>query len=72
MKNNEIIGSMSITNSLALEVYGYEYGVDDKIIYKYSNENKYRKAKLYESIKGIYFNTPTGRTYLNEIIRINW
>lgn len=72
MKNNEIIGSMSITNSLALEVYGYEYGVDDKIIYKYSNENKYRKAKLYESIKGIYFTTPTGRTYLNEIIRINW
>ena len=72
MKNNEIIGSMSITNSLALEVYGYEYGVDDKIIYKYSNENKYRKAKLYENKKGIYFNTPTGKTYLSEIIRINW
>ena len=71
MKDLKVIGSMGITNSLALEVYGYEYGVDDKIIYKYSNENKYRKVKLYESTKGIYFNTPTGRTYLNEIIRIN-
>ena len=72
MKNNEIIGSMSITNSLALEVYGYEYGVDDKIIYKYSNENKFRKVKLYESTKGIYFTTPTGRTYLNEIMKYNY
>ena len=65
MKELKVIGSISITNSLALEVYGYEYGVDDKIIYKYSNENKFRKAKLYENKKGIYFNTPIGRTYLN-------
>ena len=72
MKNNEIIGSMSITNSLALEAYGYEYGVVDKIVYKYSNENKFRKAKIHESTKGIYFNTPTGRTYLNEIMKYNY
>ena len=72
MKDLKVIGSMSITNSLALEVYGYEYGVDDKIIYKYSNENKFRKVKLYESTKGIYFNTPTGRTYLNEIMKYNY
>ena len=71
MKNLEIIGSMCITNNLALEVYGYEYGINDKIIYKYSGENKFRKARLYENTKGIYFNTPTGKTYLSEIIRIN-
>ena len=72
MKNNEIIGSMSITNNLALEVYGYEYDINDKIIYKYSDENKYRKARLYENTKGIYFNTSTGKAYLSEIIRINY
>ena len=71
MKNLEIIGSMCITNNLSLEVYGYEYGINDKIIYKYSGENKFRKARLYENTKGIYFNTPTGKTYLSEIIRIN-
>ena len=71
MKKLEIIGSMCITNNLALEVYGYEYGINDKIIYKYSGENKFRKARLYENTKGIYFNTPTGKTYLSEIIRIN-
>lgn len=71
MKNNEIIGAMHITNTLALEVYGYEYGIDDKIVYKYSNENKLRKVKLYDNTKGIYFNTPTGKVYLNEIIRVN-
>ena len=70
MKNIEIIGSMSITNNLALVVYGYEDNTN-KIIYKYSDENKYRKAKLYENTKGVYFNTPTGRMYLSEII-IYW
>ena len=72
MKDLKVIGSKHITNSLALEVYGYEYDIDDKIIYKYSDENKFRKVKLYENTKGIYFNTTTGRTYLIEIIRINY
>ena len=72
MKNLEIIGSMCILNDLALEVYGYEYGINDKIIYKYSGENKFRKARLYENTKGIYFNTPMGRMYLDEIMRVNW
>ena len=72
MKNNEIIGTMHITNTLALEVYGYEYGIDDKIVYKYSDENKLRKVKLYDNTKGIYFNTPTGKVYLNEIVRVNY
>ena len=71
MKNLEIIGSVCITNNLSLEVYNYEYGINDKIIYKYSDECKFRKARLYENTKGIYFNTPTGKTYLSEIIRIN-
>lgn len=67
----EVIGSMSITNSLALEIYNYENDTN-KIIYKYSDENKFRKARLYENTKGIYFNTPTGKTYLSEIMRTNW
>ena len=40
MKNLEIIGSMCITNNLALEVYNYESDTN-KIIYKYSDENKF-------------------------------
>ena len=71
MKNLEIIGSMFITNNLALEVYNYESDTN-KIIYKYSDECKFRKARLYENTKGIYFNTPMGRTYLDEIMRVNW
>ena len=71
MENLEIIGSMCITNNLALEVYNYENDTN-KIIYKYSGENKFRKARLYENTKGIYFNTPMGRTYLDEIMRVNW
>ena len=70
MKNLEIIGSMCITNNLALEVYNYESDTN-KIIYKYSDECKFRKARLYENTKGIYFNTPMGRTYLDEIMRTN-
>ena len=71
MKNLEIIGSMCITNNLALEVYNYESDTN-KIIYKYSDECKFRKARLYENTKGIYFNTPMGRMYLDEIMRVNW
>lgn len=69
----KVIGIYSICDFGGLEVLDFEYGIDDRVIYRYDfgSTEKIRKAKLHVNNKGVYF-TPTrgGRVYLHNIIRV--
>ena len=74
MKNNnlQVIAYMHICGSLSLEIYGIEYGIDDKVVVGYSNE-KPTKNKLYCNSKGeTYFKKHGKRFYINEFMRVNY
>lgn len=71
MMTNNILGVMSITNNLALYVIEIEYGIDDKVVFRYSNEEKERKAKVYYNVKGeAYFKIRGQRYYLKDFMKV--
>lgn len=73
----KVIGYYPIVGLSSIDVYGFEYGIIDKVIYRYNFssaevENKrIYKAQLYTNNKGVYFRTKVGRVYLHDVIRIN-
>lgn len=70
MREETVLGTLSITNGLAIAVLGIEYDLDDKVIYRFSNETKTRKAKVYTTQKGrSYFKIRGQRYYLDEFIK---
>lgn len=65
------IGVLTLTNNLALEVLEIEYGIDDYVIYKFSNDIKARRGKLYTTVKGrSYFKVRGTRYYLDEFMKV--
>lgn len=68
---NNTIASYVICNNLAINITGIEYGIEDKIIWRWSNSNKLHKAKVYTSRKGNYFLVDKIRYYINDFIRCN-
>lgn len=71
MLEDNILGVMSITNNLALYVVEIEYGIDDKVIFRFSNEEKERKAKLYSNMKGeSFFKIRGKRYYLKDFMKV--
>jgi hypothetical protein len=74
MKSNnlQVIASLPICHGLSLNVYGIEYGIDDKVVVGYSNE-KPTKNKLYYNTDGqCYFKKHGKRFYINEFMRVNY
>ena len=66
--NNKIIGVYTICNNASIGIVEISY---EKVIYKFSFEEKCRKAKLYENNSGeFYFKIQGRRDYLNEFMRI--
>ena len=65
----QVVGVCPICNNASINVYGVEYGIDDKIIAGLNNQ-KPRKYKLYFNSKGEYFNFGGNRIYLHEVIRV--
>ena len=71
MSKDSILGVMSITNNLALYINEIEYGVDDRVVYRFSDEEKVRKAKVYTTTKGrSYFKIKSTRYYLDEFMNV--
>jgi hypothetical protein len=65
-----IIASCGICNTASLNIYGMiEFDIDDYVIAGINNF-KPHKYKLYNTIKGVYFNYGGSRYYLNEFMRI--
>jgi hypothetical protein len=66
-----MIASMTICNTLAIIILDIEFGIDDYIIFKYSNDKRKRKAKIkYDYNRQSYYFTSHGyRYYLDEFIR---
>ena len=69
---DKVLASMALSNSVSLNIYEIEHGIDD---YVYAgmggvSNNKVRKYKLYYNSKGAYFNFGKSRYYMNEFIRV--
>lgn len=65
------LGVMSITNTLALYLIEIEYDVNDKAVFRFSNETKDRKAKLYTNAKGeSFFKIRGQRYYLKDFMKV--
>lgn len=68
------ISVYTICNFGGIEILNIEYGIDDRIIYRYNfgqPEIKHHKAKIYYSVNGLpYFKTKYGRIYLDDCICI--
>ena len=65
----QVVGAYPICNNASINVYGVEYGIDDKIIAGLNNP-KPRKYKLYFNSKGEYFSFGGTRISLDEVMRV--
>lgn len=59
-----------LCNNLSILIQDIEYGIEDKVIYRYSDSNKLHKAKIYNCRKGDYFIADKMRFYLNDFCRV--
>lgn len=66
---NKSIATYVICNTLAINITDIQYGIEDKIIWRWSNSDKLHKAKIYNSTKGDYFIVNKLRYYLSEFCR---
>ena len=67
----QVIATLPISNTLSLNIYGVEYGFDEKVITGYTGETP-RKNKLYYTSSGkTYFRKDGKRFYLYEFMVVN-
>lgn len=64
----KVEGLLPITNTISLNIYKFEHGIDDYVWAGLNNE-KPRKYKMYSSSKGYYFKYKGFRYYLHEFQR---
>ena len=64
------IASYPLCNNLSINIIDIEYGIEDKVIWRWSNCNKLHKSKVYNSKKGEYFLVDKLRYYLDEFCRL--
>ena len=65
-----MIAYYSVTNILGILILDIKYGIDDTIIWRYSNESKIRKSKLKETKEGIKFRVGRQWFYLSEFTKV--
>lgn len=51
-------------------VYDIEHGVTDRVTYRFSTEDKMRRARIHYETATPYFRTPIGRIKVEEVMRI--
>lgn len=66
------VGVLTISNTLAIEVITFEYGITDYILGCYgSNENKtYFRVKLYDAYENTYFKIGKAKYLLSDVMRV--
>lgn len=66
---NKVLGAISIVNGFGVQIFDVS---PTHVIWKYSNENEFRKSKLSYNNEGEYFfRVGNTRYYLNEIPLVN-
>ena len=65
------IANYVICNNLSINIKDVEYGIENRVIWYWSNSDKLHKAKIYTSRKGDYFIINKMRYYLSEFCRID-
>ena len=70
--NDTVLGVLPLTNFHSMEIIEIEFGIDDKVVYRYSNETKTHKAKIYNTIKTgrSYFKVKGVRYFLDEFMKV--
>ena len=64
------IGVIGITNNVAISIHEIQYGIDDWVVFSWTNCKKSR-AKIRYNAKGeAYFKSNGVRYYFNEAIRL--
>lgn len=65
------IGRCYLGMCLSLDILDIEYGIEDKVICKFSDEEKIHKCKMYTNKKGWqYFILKNRRYYISDFITI--
>lgn len=63
------IASFGICNTASLNIYGFEYGVEDYVVAGMNNDRP-RRYKVHYTNKGAYFNWAGCRYYVSEFVKI--
>lgn len=66
-----MMGYKPLTYDFGIEIMDFEYGIRDKVIWRYSNQKtKWRTSLLYTTRNGrLYFKRYGKREYLDEFTR---
>ena len=69
--NQQPIAVYSICNTLSILIYDIEYGINDSVIWGFSNEDKLHKSRIYyqQHDDKDFFSYCGKRFHLNEFIR---
>lgn len=66
----EPVGMKSIAGGLGIYIYDIEYGINDEVIWGWSNDSRIHRSRIYDDREGNpYFNAGGSRQYLNEFLR---
>ncbi len=71
--NREPIAVCGISNTMSVLIYDIEYGINDSVIWKYSNEDKFHKSRIYygqHDDDRAFFSNCGNRFYLDEFMRL--
>lgn len=66
---SEVIGVVCVGMDVAIEVLDVEHGINDRVVYRFTDEGMTRRARIYYGMRD-YFRTPIGRIGLDEVLRV--
>lgn len=70
MNEDRPIGVVPIGNTIAIEVMDIEYGIEDRVVYRFTDDYIVRKAKIHTNTSRAFIRTPIGRVRLEEVIKV--
>ena len=66
----DVIATYPVCNTLGIEILDIEHGINDKVVYRFSNDPKIHYSRIYYKVKGECFRTKIGMINLNDCIRV--
>lgn len=66
----DVIAVYPVCNTFGIEILHIEHGINDKVVYRFSNDQKIHYSRIYYKVKGECFWTKIGMINLNDCIRV--